>query len=168
MMFELKTLTREAIPRSLEKAEHYRLLNEPAQAESICLDILAVDPDNQQALTTLLLALTDQFDRRLGATVSHAQEVLGQLRDEYARAYYAGIICERRARARLHQGGHGCEFAAYEWLREAMTAYEAAEALCPPGNNDAMLRWNTCARMIMRNPNLRPAPEEQGFELPLE
>src|SRR5215470_5805264 len=95
-MFELKTLSPEAIPRSLEKAERYRLLNEPAEAESICLDILEIDPDNQPAAITLLLALTDQFSIKLGMLVDRAQDVLGLIRDEYERAYYAGIVCERR------------------------------------------------------------------------
>jgi len=49
-MAELKRLHKDAIPAALEKAERYRLLNEPGEAESICLDILAVDPDNQRAL----------------------------------------------------------------------------------------------------------------------
>ena len=62
MTFELKTLHAEALPRALEKAERYRLLNEPSEAESICLDVLAIDRDNQAALVTLLLALTDQFE----------------------------------------------------------------------------------------------------------
>src|SRR4051812_7969768 len=60
-MFELKSLTREAVPAALEKAHRYRLLNEPEQAESICHDVLRIDPDNQEALTTLILALTDRF-----------------------------------------------------------------------------------------------------------
>src|SRR6266446_867956 len=112
VIFELKPLTQEAIPKALEKAERYRLLKEPAQAESICLDVLQIDPANQQALVMLLLALTD----------------------EYARLYYAGIIAERRAGARLQHGGRGSEFVAYEWLREAMTWYEKAEAIRPAGN----------------------------------
>lgn len=164
-MFELKILSTEAIPRSLQKAERYRLLNEPAEAESICLDVLRIDPDNQQALVMLLLALTDQFGT--GLDVNQAREVLPRLRDEYARSYYAGIICERKAKARLHQGTPGAEFAAYDWFREAMSWYEKAEGLSPPGNNDATLRWNTCARVIMRNPHLRATPQER-HELPLE
>ena len=56
-MFELKTLSSEAVDRSIEKAERYRLLNEPEEAESICLDVLAIAPDNRHALVTLLLAL---------------------------------------------------------------------------------------------------------------
>ncbi len=164
-MFEPKTLSVEAIPRALEKGERYRLLNEPEQAESICLDVLRIDPDNQQALIMLLLALTDQFDKGLG--VRQAREVLPRLRDEYERRYYAGIICERWARARLNQGGPGSEHTAYGWFREAMHWYEQAEAIRPPGNDDATLRWNTCARLIMRNPRLEAAPEER-FEPLLE
>src|SRR5579864_3525344 len=62
MTLELKTLSLEAVPRALAKAERYRLLNEPGEAESICRDALDADPDNQDALVMLLLALTDQFD----------------------------------------------------------------------------------------------------------
>jgi tetratricopeptide (TPR) repeat protein len=158
-MFQLKTLSQEAIPRSLEKAERYRLLNEPAEAESICLDILQIDPDNQQALITLLLALTDQFDK-LNAAVHEAEELLPRLRSDYERAYYAGIICERRGKARLHHAGPGAVSAAYSCFRQAMEWYEKAEGICPPGNDDATLRWNTCARLIMRDPHLRPAVDE--------
>src|SRR5262245_65122876 len=91
IMFEFKTISKEAIPRSIEKAEHYRLLNEPAAAESICLDVLQVDPENQRALIVLILALTDRFDRRLPE--SRPRELLARLKDDYERAYYAGIIC---------------------------------------------------------------------------
>src|SRR5262244_1472637 len=59
--FKLKVLSPAAIPAALERAERYRLLNEPTQAESICLDILEVDPESQPALILLLLSLTDQF-----------------------------------------------------------------------------------------------------------
>ena len=38
------------MPAALEKALRYRLLNEPVEAESICRDVLEVDPDNQAAL----------------------------------------------------------------------------------------------------------------------
>jgi len=158
-MFELKPLSPEAIPQAIEKAHHYRLLNEPAEAESICLDVLEVDPDHQQALVTLLLALTDRLTKGYAISATKAKEVLPRLRDEYQRAYYAGIICERQAKARLNQGGPGGGFDAYEWLREAMTWYEQAEAIRPPGNDDALLRWNACARIIMRN-NLTPRQAE--------
>jgi len=154
-MFELKPLSQEAIPQAVEKAQHYRLLNEPAEAESICLDVLAIDPNNQQALVTLLLALTDRFGKGYAISSTNVQEVLARLSDEYQRAYYAGLICERRAKARLNQGVPGARADAYEQIREAMSWYEQAEAIRPPGNDDAILRWNACARIIMRN-NLVP------------
>jgi hypothetical protein len=158
-MFELRPLHKEAIPRALEKAERYRLLGEPAQAESICLDVLRVEPDNQPALVMLLLALTDQFDKGLTECGSQARDVLPRLHSEYERAYYAGIICERQARAQFHHGSLGSGVIAYHWLRDAMSFYEKAEVIRPPGNDDALLRWNTCARMIMRDRLLVPTED---------
>src|SRR5207248_9231422 len=90
----------------------------PGAAESIYLDVLQIDPDNEQALVGLLLSLTDQFDHGLPESVSRAREVLPRLRDEYERAYYAGIICERRARAQLRQARPGSGSVAYESFRE--------------------------------------------------
>lgn len=158
-MFELKALHSEAIPRALEKAERYRLLNEPAQAESICLDVLRIDPNHQEALVILLLALTDQLDRGVPEYAKLAREVLPRLHSEYERAYYEGIICERQARAQLSHRAPGTGYIAFQWLGEAMRSYERAEGIRPPGNDDAVLRWNTCARMIMRDPRLGPMPE---------
>jgi hypothetical protein len=158
-MFELKPLSRDAIPAALEKATRYRLLNEPAEAESICHDVLRIEPDHQQALVILLLALTDRFDGGYAAALTQAREILPRLRDEYERDYYAGIICERRAKAHLQQGNPGAGFDAYELLCEAMRYYEKAEAVRPPGNDDALLRWNACARIVMQN-KLGPRKEE--------
>ena len=106
-MFELKRLSDEAIPAALEKALRYRLLNEPAEAESICHDVLQIDPENQQALVVLLLALTDRFGNGYTVSILQAEEVLSHLRDAYERAYYAGVICERRAKAQLRLGNPG-------------------------------------------------------------
>ena len=115
-MFELKQLSADAIPAALEKALRYRLLNDPAEAESICHDVLRIDPENQQALVNLLLALTDRFGKGYAVGVTQAQEVLSHLHDAYERAYYAGIICERRAKAQLSQGHPGSGHDAYELL----------------------------------------------------
>jgi hypothetical protein len=167
-MPELKLLSKEAIPAAMARVERYRLLNEPEQAESICLDILRCDADNQEAVIALLLAITDQFANGTGPRVSEARELLPKLRDEYERAYYAGIISERRARALLNQGGPGSGFIAYEWFRDAMICYEKAEVFRPPGNDDAILRWNTCARFLMRHPHLAPGQEENLEPLLLE
>src|SRR5688572_15514060 len=135
---DLKPLSREAVPAALEKAMHYRLLNEPGEAESICHDVLAADPDNQEALVLLLLALTDRFGKNYAVGIPEAKEILPKIRDPYERAYYSGIVSERRAKAFLHQDRHGSRPRAYDLLQEAMRFYEEAESLRPPGNDDAL------------------------------
>ena len=158
-MFELKTLSSEAVPRALAKAERYRLLNEPGEAESICLDILQIEPDNQEALVMLLLALTDQFREETSSSrnaAARAKELLGRLTDDYDRHYYGGLVCERRAKAVLERDRYGARAGATEWLREAMSHFERAEAIRPSHNDDAVLRWNACARMLQH------LPEPQG------
>ncbi|HUM46881.1 MAG TPA: hypothetical protein PLD84_08135 [Chitinophagales bacterium] len=163
-MFQLKPISKAGIPEALEKAERYRFLNEPWLAESICLDILQVDPENHKAIITMLLAITEQFGKYTSADVNHARQFLLRLSDEYERLYFSGIVCERQGKAILSQGMTGGHFAAYEWLREAMDYYERAEAIRPSGNDDAILRWNTCARLIMRN-NLKARDEENAPQL---
>lgn len=158
MQFELKPISKSGVAEALEKAERYRLLNEPSLAESICLDVLHIDPDNQRALVMLLLALTDQFGN--GGGPARAREILPRLKDEYERQYYAGIIWERSAHAQLRKGSPNAAFTAYDAFRQAMECYEKAGGIRPAGNDDAILRWNTCARILMRNPNLRPRPDE--------
>src|SRR5262245_8498747 len=81
----LKPIAKGAIPRALEKAERYRLLNEPEQAESICLDILAADPDNQPALVMLILSITDRFGRGDAPGLQRAREYVAGLNDPYQR-----------------------------------------------------------------------------------
>ncbi len=166
-MPDLKTLHKDAIHAALEKAERYRLLNEPAEAESICLDILVVDPENQQAIVTLLLALTDRFEKGYGVSDTQAKELLARLKSEYDRTYYAGIVAERRAKMKLRQNTPDCRFQAYDLFRDAMNYFEKAETIRPVGNDEALLRWNTCARIIERN-KLVPRGEEERVELPLE
>ena len=148
---ELKPITREGIPAALQKAERYRLLNDSSAAESICLDVLEIDPDNQEAIVSLLLSITDQFAEEMGEGVRRAREILPRITDAYERTYYAGIICERRARAQLHRGSLGSAEVASEGFREAMSWYEKAEPMRPKGNDEAILRWNTCARMLGRH-----------------
>ena len=159
MEFELKLLSRNAISDALEKAHRYRLLDEPWQAESICLDVLRIDPANQTALITLLLAITDQFGAEI--SVARAREVLRSIQGEYEQAYYAGIVSERSARARMKQRVPGADYKAYQEFVDAMHWFEKAEERRQPGNDDAILRWNTCARTLMRHTELRPQPEER-------
>jgi tetratricopeptide (TPR) repeat protein len=158
-MFELKALSPDAIPTALEKALRYRLLNEPEQAASICEDVLRVDPDHQEALAMLILALTDRFDDPRPVHPKAAHDLLPRLRGEYERAYYAGIVWEREAVARLRSNAPLSGHAAYDGFRRAMDCYERAEALRPPANDDALLRWNSCARMVMNHPDVAPAAE---------
>jgi tetratricopeptide (TPR) repeat protein len=148
---QLKPITKEGIPSALEKAERYRLLNDSSAAESICLDVLEIDPANQEALVSLLLSITDQFVEEMADNVRRAREVVPRLADEYERIYYTGIIIERRARAQLHRGALGSADVASEGFREAMRWYERAEGMRPAGNDEAILRWNTCARLLGRH-----------------
>ena len=165
-MHQLKPISKESIPVALEKAERYRLLNEPQLAQSICLDVLEADPKNAKAIINLLLAITDDFASSSAAGVNQAQQLLPRLQNDYEKNYYAGIINERQGMAILNRKTTGGHFDAYEWLNEAMTFYEKAEALRPPGNDDAILRWNTCVRLMIRD-HLKPRDEEY-VEPPLE
>jgi hypothetical protein len=159
-MFELKSLTREAIPAALEKAHRYRLLNEPEQADSICQDVLRLDPDNQEALTTLLLALTDRFVGPRPVSSRLARELLPRLKGAYEQEYYAGLIDEREGIAWLRSEKPRAGSAAYECFRSAMAHYEKAEAVRPTANDDALLRWNSCARMIINHADVAPAASD--------
>jgi hypothetical protein len=156
-MVELKTIKRENVSSALELAKQYRLLNEPDEAESICLDILEVDPGHQDTLITLILALTDKFSSSgLSPSFDNAKAIADRLAVPYCKAYYMGIIFERRAKYSLKQGGPGCGIAAYQWFTRALKAYDEALESCDPDNQDAVLRWNSCARIINSNPEVRP------------
>ena len=161
-MFELKTLHKEAIPAALERAKHYRLLNEPGAAQSICLDVLHVEPENQDALITLVLAMSDRFGKDYAVSDSQIRDYLAQISDEYERAYYTGIVYERRAKASLNKKMPGAESAAYEFFVQAMDWFGKAEKMRPAGNDDVILRWNGCARIIMSN-NLRAREMANDF-----
>jgi hypothetical protein len=146
-MFELKPISREAVPAALEKANRYRLLNEPGAAESICLDVLAVEPDNQEALRNIVLAMSDRFGKDYAVGDSHINDFLARIEGEYDKHYYSGIVYERRAKAMLTKGGLNV----YEMFVKAMECFERAEKIRPAGKDDAILRWNGCARLINRN-----------------
>jgi hypothetical protein len=166
-MLTPKPISQAATQAALDRVERYRLLNEPAEAESICLDVLDVDPDNQRALVLLLLSLTDQFPTQLASAAPAAIAILDKLHDEYSRAYYHGVICERKAKVHLRRGGPGDGEAAWEWFHEAMRHFEDAERLRPANNDEAILRWNTCARTLNRHPELEPS-HERAVEQMLE
>jgi len=146
MEFKLKTISPEGIDAALAKAELYRFLNEPEEAESICQDVLAVQPGHQLALRTLGLALTDQFTGQSTDPCSAAVEAFQQLTDAYEQSYYSGLLHERRAKAQLKAGRPPHTITVL--LEDAMHAYEQAERIRPVGNDDAILRWNRCARLL--------------------
>jgi hypothetical protein len=165
--FKLKPISREAIPRAIQKAERYRLINQSWAAESICRDILEIDPTNQQVLVMFVLALTDQLVEGHAHSMKTVRETLPRITDQYQRAYYTGIASERSGQALFHRGGMGSGAMAYDAFRDAMSWYERAEAIRPAGNDDAILRWNTCARLISGNSHLAPQ-SENAYEPSLE
>ena len=160
MTWTPRPISRAGVAAALAKAERYRLINDPSSAESICLDILAVEPQNQAALVTLLLAITDQFPHAPGSGAQRAREIVPRLDDPYRRAYYAGIISERLAKAQLSTPKFRHGDMAYHQLRDAMEWYEKAEAIRPEGNDEAILRWNSCARLLEGHKEL--APRDDG------
>jgi tetratricopeptide (TPR) repeat protein len=143
---KLKSISRAAVSEAVSKAELYRLLNEPGEAESICRDILAVEADHQVALRLLALAITDQFTGGAVDRYAEAESVFQSLRDPYERLYYTGIAHERRAKALLRSGAR--PHTVVVLFEQAMACFEHAEKIRPAGNDDAILRWNRCVRVL--------------------
>lgn len=158
---QLKSISKSGIPEALAKIQHYRYLNQAEEAESICRDVLAVDPENQMALRQLGLSLTDQFSGAAGDRYHEAQSCFEQLTSPYERAYYLGILHERRAKAQM-RAGHLAKsmLASFE---KAMECFEEAEKLRPAGNDDALLRWNRCLRLLQAIPET--GRESEAFEI---
>ena len=147
---QLMPISKEAIPSALAKAERYRFINEPLQAESICRDVLAADPANTAARILLILSLTDQFEH--GVSTKEALQMAELLPAEYQRTYYAGIVYERHAIAlfRRHED-HRSRREVYRLFQIAMESYRQAKEIRPPDNDDSVLRWNACVRFLERN-----------------
>jgi hypothetical protein len=158
-MFTLKPISRDGVDGALARAERYRLLGEPNEAESICRDILEVDPGNRQARISLVLALTDQIHEDASAFAS-AVSAIADLETPYDNAYYSGIAWERRAKAAYRAGTQGSGGFVHDWLVKALRLFEEAERLRSAGNDDAILRWNACVRFLDRHKELRPKTEE--------
>jgi tetratricopeptide (TPR) repeat protein len=143
---QLKPISKSGVTAAISKAELYRNLNEPGEAESICRDILNTEPDNQAALRLLGLAITDQFTGGTADRYAEASSVFQQLTDPYKRVYYNGILNERKAKAQLAAGR--LPHTVLPIFEEAMRCFEEAEKIRPPGNDDAILRWNRCVRLL--------------------
>lgn len=159
MEFKLRTISKSAIPEALAKVQLYRNLNEPEESESICHDILAVEPENQTALRQLGLSITDQFTGHASDRYVEVEGIFEKLTDAFERLYCAGLLHERRAKAQLRTGRPAHSL--LPWFEKAMKCFEAAEKVAPAGNDDAILRWNRCARILQ---SLPVEEEETAFE----
>ena len=161
MTFDLKPLDEDAIPNAIDRAKQYRSLLQPWHAESICRDVLAVEPNNQQNLIILFLAITDQFgSEKRGKKMSDAEVILDQLKDEFQQDYAKGIMYERLASAALNMGGVRSGYIAYYHLLDALKWYDKS-IKSPEKSQESVLRWNTCVRMIDQF-NLNPAPDDDA------
>lgn len=162
---ELKRLSPDALEAAHARGRHYRHLNQPYLAESIYRDILEVAPDDEGARIGLIMALCDAFQSETAHPVTEVVRMAHELEDDYARAYYSGLVCERKAEAHLVKGGPMSGALAYDWLCRAMEHYTDAEPLRPEGNDDALLRWNTCARILNKRSDVKPRPEDSTVQL---
>ena len=143
MEYKLKSISKAGIAKATAKVELYRFLNEPEEAESICRDILVTDPQHQLALRLLGLTITDQFVGGLSDRYREAEETFQKLREPYERLYYAGILYERRAKAHLRTGQP--PHTVLPLFERALECFGDAKI---EGNDDAILRWNRCVRLL--------------------
>jgi tetratricopeptide (TPR) repeat protein len=162
MELTLKTISKAGIPEAFSKVNLYRSLNEPEEAESICHDILAIEPENQLARRMLGLAITDQFTGETSDRYREVESLFENLSDSYERHYYKGLLYERRAKAQMRAGRPPHVLIAL--FREAMLDFEEAEKIRPAENDDSVLRWNRCARLLQKLPEAEGEPQEAGFE----
>lgn len=166
MELKLHTIHPDAIESALEKAKQYRSLLEPEIAESICLDILHIDENNQCALVIYILALTDQFHHtEKQSQIRAIQKAIEKLDSEYQRHYYTGLLNERRARSLISQPmSHSF---AYDYFMEALESYQQAGKTSPEHNDDAILRWNSCIRTIQQQ-KLQPRRDSEDILVDME
>jgi hypothetical protein len=163
MDLKLKTVSKGGIARALAKAEIYRYLNEPEETESICRDILAAEADNQVALRMLGLAMADQFCGGSSDRCLEAESVFQSLADPYERLYYTGLLHERKAKAHLRAGEPLRMLVPL--LENAMACFEQAEKIRPQDNDDSILRWNRCVRLLQSLPSMELEKESVGLDV---
>jgi tetratricopeptide (TPR) repeat protein len=164
MGFDLKRLPRASLEAAMAKAAHYRDLNQPEEAESICRDVLDVDATHQVALRLLGLALTDRLQTGHVGLLEQAIDAFEKLTDEYDRVYHVGVAWERAAKAHLERNEAHSAVTAFE---HALGLFAKAEAM-RPDSPDPVLRWNRCVRLLSTHPSLRAAihaPREDEVHL---
>ncbi len=162
MELKLKPISTPGIDGAISKVELYRYLNEPGEAESICRDILALQSENQAALRLLGLAITDQFTGEMSDRYVEAESIFRRLTDNYKRVYYLGILHERKAKAQLRAGR--LPHTVLPIFEEAMKYFEEAEKIRPADNDDAILRWNRCVRLLQGRMGSEWRKEMQEFD----
>jgi tetratricopeptide (TPR) repeat protein len=151
MDLKLKTISKSGIGEAVAKAELYRYLNEPEEAESICRDILTADPQHMLGLRTLGLSITDQFEGKPTDRYAEVEKIFQSLKDPYEKLYYTGLLCERRVKAQL--GAGRSPHTLRPLLEQALQCFAEAEKVHPLGNDDAILRWNRCVRLLQSQPD---------------
>jgi tetratricopeptide (TPR) repeat protein len=166
MELKLHDIRISAVEKALEKAKQYRSLLEPEIAESICLDVLNIDPENQGVLIVYILALLDQVARAENQTqIKTIERTIEMLTSQYQRYYYTGLLSERRARHLLTQAmSHSF---AYDYFIEALAFYQQAIDRCPEKNDEAILRWNSCIRTIEKE-KLKPRRDSEDLMVDME
>lgn len=166
MDLKLYNIRISAVAEALQKAQQYRSLLEPEIAESICLDALNIDPDNQAVLVVYILALLDQISRSENQSqIKTIERTIEQLTSQYQRYYYTGLLNERRARHLLTQAmSHSF---AYDYFIEALRFYQHAIDRCPEKNDEAILRWNSCIRTIEKE-KLKPRRDSYDLMVDME
>lgn len=153
-MLQFKHIPKESIPEAIAKAKHYRLLNEPWQAESICRDILRIEPNHQETLVILLLSITDQFDAHVCMTsIIEAKKLCKSMQSKYEKWFYKALVEECSGKASLKRDTPRSEYIAYEYYSKAIEFYEKSEKNQPKGNLDCILRRNACIRAINKFKN---------------
>jgi tetratricopeptide (TPR) repeat protein len=164
MGFELKRLPHAGVDAAIAKAEHYRDLNQPEEAESICLDVLELEPGHVKAWKLLGLAITDRFPSGQVGLLEQAIHAFEKLQDPYERAYHLGVAWERAAKAHVEKNESHSAVTAFE---HALELFEKAERMRPE-LPDPVLRWNRCVRLLKSHPALRAAivaPREDEVHL---
>ena len=160
MKLELKKIRPSAAAAAVGKAEKYRDLNQPFEAESICRDVLDASLEHPGALRTLGLALTDQFEGKGKGRYAEAMAVFARLPDAYERALYSGIACERQGKAQLREGRP--LQSSLPLFEQSLSFFVEAGRLRPEANDDPILRWNSVVRTLRAHPDyasVRSRPE---------
>ena len=151
MGWELKQLRARNLTAAVALAKHYRDLNQPEDAESICRDILEVSPGDDDAWRTLGLALTDQFPASWMTLFDDACAAFAKLSSKYERMYYTALAWERYAKAQLVAGRANNAIHAFE---QAVRLFDKADEIGMADDPGPILHYNRCVRALTTHPEL--------------